>query len=468
MLVHASCAALETEGAWQAVLLRGPSGSGKSSLLLRLVEAGWRLVSDDQTRLARQGARLIASAPPELAGLLEAHGLGLVRVPALDAAELRLVVDLVGPAEVERLPELRQCRLLDRSLPSLALAADDPAAVAKLRLALGRDRLLDPDQPLPEPWGAPTEAPPLAAGARPRRVVLVTGLSGAGRSLALNTLEDIGFEAIDNLPLELLDTVIERAGERPLALGVDIRTRHFAVEPFLAALERLKADPRTDATLLYIHCDDEVLRRRFTETRRRHPLAQDRPLGDGIVAERRLISPLRARADLVVDTSALLPADFRQILTGQLAVEGAKAMTLVVTSFSYRRGLPRTADLVFDVRFLRNPHYEPALRPLTGNDPAVAAFVEADPGFAPYYEALEAMLLPLLPRFEREGKSYLTIAFGCTGGRHRSVAVAGRLAARLESLGRRVTLVHRDLAVGVDGSPDPTPGDRSGTGPDQG
>ena len=194
----------------------------------------------------------------------------------------------------------------------------------------------------------------------------------------------------------------------------------------------------------------EVLERRFTETRRPHPLAADRRVADGIAAERRLIAPLRARADLTVDTTNLNGAELRRLLSGHLGLGDGPVMKIFVTSFSYRGGLPREADLVFDARFLANPHYEPALRPLDGRDPRVADYVANDPAHAAFFEGLTGMLTPLLPRYEREGKSYLTIALGCTGGRHRSVAVAERLAAWLTGIGRPVELAHRELGASGD------------------
>jgi len=287
---------------------------------------------------------------------------------------------------------------------------------------------------------------PCPGGSNRRRLVLVTGLSGAGRTTSLKVLEDLGFEAVDNLPLTLLEPVVraETPLERPLAVGIDIRTRDFSVQRVTDLLDRLEGDPSIDSDLLFIDCDDEVLLHRFTETRRRHPLATDRPVTDGIRLERNLVSPLRARATLLVDTSKLSAADLRRQLRGLTASAGS-SMALFVTSFSYRHGLPREADLVFDVRFLRNPHYEDALRPRTGRDPDVAAYVEADEAFGPFLEHLQLLLEPLVPRYEREGKSYLTLAVGCTGGQHRSVLVAERLAAWLTAQGRAVTLEHRDM-----------------------
>lgn len=276
-------------------------------------------------------------------------------------------------------------------------------------------------------------------------VVVVTGLSGAGKSLALKSLEDLGYEAIDNLPLFLLGALMRGGAGRPLAIGIDIRTRDFGVEPMLAELDRQRSAHQGPVTLMFLDCDDEILGRRYTETRRRHPLAADRPLADGILHERALLAPLRARADLVIDTSALPPAEFRRVLSGHFTREGRAGLTMFVTSFSYRRGLPREADLVFDVRFLENPYYVAELRQGTGKDRDVAAYIAKDPGFEAFFAGLTGLLQPLLPRYAQEGKSYLTIAVGCTGGRHRSVFVAEKLAGWLRGLGQSVDLRHRDL-----------------------
>jgi UPF0042 nucleotide-binding protein len=233
-----------------------------------------------------------------------------------------------------------------------------------------------------------------------------------------------------------------------LAIGIDIRTRDFGVTEMLAELDRLRHERQQPLRLLFVDCDDDVLARRFTETRRRHPLAIDRPLLDGLIHERGLLSDLRNRADLVIDTSLLPPAELRRVLGGQFPLEAQSSLLLFVTSFSYRRGLPREADLVFDVRFLDNPHYRPSLSSLTGKDPEVAQFVAADPDFAAFFAGLTGWLGPLLPRYAAEGKCYLTIAIGCTGGRHRSVTTAERLAAWLREQGQRVDLRHRDLDEG--------------------
>ena len=287
-----------------------------------------------------------------------------------------------------------------------------------------------------------------ASRAVPRaRLVLVTGMSGAGKTTALKTLEDHGYEAVDNMPLKLISSLVRPGAieSEALAIHIDVRTRDFAVDAFEAAVAPLVARDDLDTRVLFMECDDEVLQRRYTETRRRHPLADDRPVIDGIRHERNLIQRLRDRADVVIDTSDLAAGDLRRIVAGQFALDGAPGLAVFVNSFSYRLGLPREADLVFDVRFLANPHYDPLLRPLTGLDSAVGEYIAADPGFEPFVDALTAMLPPLMPRFEREGKSYLTIAIGCTGGRHRSVFVAERLAEILGAHGHRVQVRHRDL-----------------------
>ncbi|CAA7623389.1 RNase adapter RapZ [Magnetospirillum sp. SS-4] len=288
----------------------------------------------------------------------------------------------------------------------------------------------------------------MAAGGN--RVVIITGMSGAGKTLALKALEDMGWEAVDNMPLSLVGSLV-RPGDgvpRPLAIGVDIRTRDFGVEPVLAAIDRLMAEPGLEVRLLFLDCGDDVLCRRFTETRRRHPLAVDRPLLDGIRHERALVSPLRSRADITIDTTDQPPAEFKRVLAAHFGLDREHGLVVFVTSFAYRNGLPREADLVLDARFLANPHYDPVLRPLTGRDAAVAGFVAADPGFAGFMDSVTRLLEPLLPRFAAEGKSYLTIAIGCTGGRHRSVAVAERIAAWLKARGSLVELRHRELDQG--------------------
>jgi UPF0042 nucleotide-binding protein len=286
-----------------------------------------------------------------------------------------------------------------------------------------------------------------------RPFVVVTGLSGAGRVTALRALDDMGYVAVDNVPLPLLGDLMRStagsAGEMaaPLAFGVDTRTYGFDPRDLVRRVQDLRARRDIAARLLFLDCDSETLQRRYTESRRPHPLTPDRPVIDAIAEERRLIGWVRDSADVVIDTSVLSPHQFKQLLAGHFALGRGVGSRLSVMSFSYRRGLPREADLVFDVRFLKNPHYVPALKPLTGRDPAVAAYVASDPGYRPFLDGLKSLLGPLLPRFDAEGKSYLTIAVGCTGGRHRSVTVAEELAEWLRGAGRSVTVSHRDAAV---------------------
>ncbi|HYC03382.1 MAG TPA: RNase adapter RapZ [Azospirillaceae bacterium] len=285
---------------------------------------------------------------------------------------------------------------------------------------------------------------PGPAGRR-RRIVLVTGLSGAGLSTAMKTLEDLGYEAVDNLRLSLLTALVLQAEDLPLAVGIDSRTRDFSADALLSEMGKLQRHGGLDVRLLYLEAADEVLQRRYTETRRPHPQALDRPVPDGIQFERTLLSPLKDHADVVIDTSALSIHDARRLLTGHFRLDDDPSLHVFVTSFSFRHGVPREADLVFDVRFLDNPHWDPDLRPLTGNDPAVGAYVERDPDFRGFFDNLTRLLAPLLPRYVREGKSYLTVAVGCTGGRHRSVFIANRLARWLDGQGCKVGLSHRDL-----------------------
>jgi UPF0042 nucleotide-binding protein len=281
-----------------------------------------------------------------------------------------------------------------------------------------------------------------------RPVVLVTGLSGAGKASILRTLEDLGFETVDNPPLPILEELVGD-GTGPLAIGVDARSRGFDAAGVRHAIERLRLRADIQVTLVFAAAEDSVLLRRFSETRRRHPLAPGGPMGSrvavGIAQEAALLAPLRDAADLVVDTSDLPLPDLRGLIERRFRPAGAAGLDITVISFGYPKGLPREAELVFDMRFLRNPHYDPALRPMTGKDAPVAAFVEADPDFAPFWARMTGLLDLLLPRYVAEGKKYLTIAVGCTGGKHRSVLVAERLAAHLLAGGWRSDVIHRDI-----------------------
>ena len=291
----------------------------------------------------------------------------------------------------------------------------------------------------------PKAAAPVGGAKTP--VVIVTGLSGAGRSTALKALEDLGYEAVDNLPLSLLSTLLNPSAgsERPLAIGVDARTRDFGPEPFLEEVDLLIDRDDLSVRLLFLDCNSEILQRRFSETRRRHPVTPDRRATDGINCERGMLAPLRERADEVIDTSEMAIGELKQLLDSNYDLERAPGLAIFVTSFAYRHGLPHEADLVFDVRFLRNPHYVDELRPMTGLDAEIGEFIVCDPDFDGYVTHLKELFEPLLPRFSAEGKSYLTIAFGCTGGKHRSVFTAELIGKWLKEKGERVRVSHRDL-----------------------
>ena len=279
------------------------------------------------------------------------------------------------------------------------------------------------------------------------RMLLVTSMSGAGKTTALKSLEDIGYDAVDNLPLSLLSSLVMSSisALQPLAVGIDIRNRDFDVRLLLQEIDNLIKGPDIEVRLLFLDCEDEVLRRRYSETRHRHPLALNRPLTDGIEHERRLLFPLRERADLVIDTSEFTLSDLKRVLDRHFVLEASQGLTVFVTSFSFRYGLPPEADIVLDARFLANPHYVDELRPLTGQDKKVGTYIVDDPDYSQFMRSVTDMLSTLIPRFSVEGKSYLTIAVGCTGGRHRSVFFVEQLAGWLGDHGEKVAISHREL-----------------------
>ena len=279
------------------------------------------------------------------------------------------------------------------------------------------------------------------------RMLLVTGMSGAGKSSVLDALEDMGWDCVDNLPATLLQAFV--TGERearqtmPIAVGMDVRSRGFDVAtlpPLLRAIEGVTPE------ILYLDCAGAELVRRYGETRRRHPLAPDRPPEDGIARERELTGPMRLIADAVIDTTDLKPGDLRDELRRRYGGDRDEPV-LTIDSFGFARGNSRTADLVFDMRFIDNPHWVDELRLLTGKDRPVQDYVRADLAWGETMERIEALLGDLIPRYWAAGKSYLTVAFGCTGGRHRSVAAALEMAERLRARGFSPMVRHRDLAT---------------------
>lgn len=287
----------------------------------------------------------------------------------------------------------------------------------------------------------------------PREILLVTGISGAGKSTVLDTLEDLGWEVLDNFPIRLLDRLLTTPvgasidDDRPLAIGIGVQTRDFEPERVIARISRLRSEDGHDIGTLFLDCADDELERRYSKTRRRHPLALDRPAADGIAQERALLEPLRRWANRLIDTTGMSQSDLAAYVRHTFAREGGGGTTLTVQSFGFARGVPRDADLVLDMRFLRNPHWVEALRAGTGLDADVGAYVAGDPAYDAAMAAIDHLLLTLLPRYEAEGKSYVTIALGCTGGRHRSVHVAERVAAMLRDAGFSPTVAHRDLGA---------------------
>jgi RNase adapter protein RapZ len=288
---------------------------------------------------------------------------------------------------------------------------------------------------------------------RPERIMLLTGMSGAGKSTALKTLEDIGWEVVDNLPVTLLDRLLETPfsdgtdTSRPLAIGIDSRTRGFNAADIVQRIKRMRDKHDQTIITLFLDCSGAELERRYSETRRRHPLALDRPAADGIAREREMVSSLRRWADHVIDTTSSNANELKQDLRNRFAIDKATQPTLSVLSFGFARGLPRNADLVFDMRFLRNPYWDANLRPLSGLDAPVIAYVKADPGYETSISKIEELLIHLLPFYRTEGKAYVTVAIGCTGGQHRSVHVATRIAQALKDGGFSPILSHRDLGA---------------------
>lgn len=279
------------------------------------------------------------------------------------------------------------------------------------------------------------------------KLLIVTGLSGAGKTQALRCLEDSGYFCVDNLPCEMLEGFLElcRKAAPPVeraAVVIDSREQVFRsnAEQVLSVLDKLPIQYH----ILFLECRDEVLERRYNETRRRHPLSKD--VRDGIRAERDMLSAFRDRADTIIDTTSLKPLELAAKLGMLFSDDETNTFRLIFESFGYKRGVPFEADMVFDMRFLPNPFYEPALRTLSGADEAVLEYMLQDPAFLSFLEQTETLLRLLIPGFRRQGKRRLLVAFGCTGGRHRSVCAAGQMAERMRP-DFDVKLVHRDTTL---------------------
>ena len=285
----------------------------------------------------------------------------------------------------------------------------------------------------------------------PHRILFVTGMLGAGKSTVLRELEDLGWEVIDNFPIRLIGRLlVAETGQPPgapaLAVGFDCRTRGFDPAQIIDQLGALAQRPDIAITTLFLDCAGHELERRFDETRRRHHLAQDMPVTSGIAAERELLGPLRGWAEMLVDTTNYSVNDLKQATRERFAPGAPLEMTVTISSFGFARGIPPAIDLLFDMRFLDNPHWDPQLRGLTGQDEPVGRHIEADPSFASIYARIRDLIAELLPRYAAQGKRYVNIAFGCTGGRHRSVFIAERIARDLRDAGFSPTVLHRNLA----------------------
>lgn len=288
----------------------------------------------------------------------------------------------------------------------------------------------------------------LAAGERgpDLRLVLITGPSGAGRTTAIHAFEDIGYEVIDNLPLSMVPQLLTGSAlGRPVALGLDVRNRDFTSTSLGELIDSLTRDPRVTLEVLYLDCAASTLIRRYSETRRRHPMAADKTPTHGIERERALLAPIQSRADHLIDTTDMTLHDLKADIAQRFGWEQADRLAVSVQSFSYKRGMPRGVDMIFDCRFLANPHWSPDLRALDGRDPRVQAHIRNDPRFEEFFQRLQGLVLMLLPAHRDEGKAHLSIGFGCTGGQHRSVAVAEFLGKVLAEAGWPVSKRHREL-----------------------
>ncbi len=291
-----------------------------------------------------------------------------------------------------------------------------------------------------------------AADAQPgmgsdRELVILTGMSGAGKASALKAFEDLGFYSVDNLPLELIPRFADLVGSANIkraALVVDVR-EGMRLNRFPAILKRVRK--LLPARVVYLEASDESLVRRFSETRRPHPMGRDETVLDSIHAERKRLDPIRNVADIVLETTRFNVHELRAHINAQFEEEAGKQrnLSIAATSFGFKNGVPTDADLVFDVRFLPNPHFVPEFRELTGKHPKVAHYVQSFPQTGEFLTKVSDLLGFLLPHFIKEGKSYLTVAFGCTGGQHRSVFIAEEMARMLETSGYRVKTVHRDM-----------------------
>jgi UPF0042 nucleotide-binding protein len=284
-----------------------------------------------------------------------------------------------------------------------------------------------------------------------RQIVFVSGLSGAGMSSVLKNLEDFDFEVFDNMPLFLIDSLLttnqqDIDPQKSLAFGLDSRTRGFSPPDILAKIEYLKKQKEYDVSLCFITCANDIIHQRYSLTRRPHPIAREQTIAQGIAIEREWLAPLQEAADLSIDTTDMSVHDLKRLLGSRYYhPEAGNKVYVTLMSFGFKKGTPREADMMLDVRFLQNPHWDKKLRPLTGRDKGVQNFIRGDESFDGFVEKVGDMLSIVLPRYEVEGKSYFTLALGCTGGRHRSVFLAEYFADYIKGLNFSVNIRHRDL-----------------------
>ena len=430
-ILHASCVAIDGKG----LLISGKSGSGKSSLALQLMALGAQLVSDDRVQTFAVEGKLQATPLPEIAGKIEARGLGILYADHLKSVFIEAIVDM-EKTESERLPELRTENILGVHVPCY-YKSDTPSfprcAFAAFQSRPLRMNATDQNSQNEMPVQTP-------------RLVFVTGPSGGGRTTAINALEDMGYETIINLPLRYVTRLLrDDPPSGPTALGLDIRNRDFSVNAVLDILSELGQMSKVRPELVFVECSPDVLLRRYSETRRRHPMAEDDSPHIGIAAEIELLKPIRARADIVIETTEFSPHDLKAELNRWFGDAGSLPLAVSVQSFSYKRGIPAGMDLVFDCRFLRNPHWSPDLRAKTGQDSDVQAYIDEDPLYEEYFAKIYEMIRLILPAVKKEGRAHMTIGVGCTGGKHRSVAMAEKLGRTLEVDTAQVSIRHREL-----------------------
>ena len=275
------------------------------------------------------------------------------------------------------------------------------------------------------------------------QLIIITGASGAGRTTAINVFEDVGFESVDNIPISMIDSlVLSKTRNKNLALGVDIRTREFSPENLRKLLSKYK---KMVVKIIFLDCDSNKLLKRFNETRRSHPLSGVKSLSEALVEEMEYLKPIKDFANIIIDTTDYSPTDLREKLLNNLSIAKIKKFSILLQSFSYKNGLPRNFDMIFDCRFLKNPYWISHLKELDGRDKKVQDFVSSSREFKIFFSKVLSLINFLIPQVQKEGKSQFSIGFGCTGGQHRSVVFVNMLRNKLNSDGHNVLSNHRDL-----------------------